>query len=175
VYAYSIPPSVEPIVATKKVPPYWGRRERREHWRGVKIGQTDRRSSEPGASGRVHRHTVYDFGECSSLVGRPPPLDRPRLGGSGRGWAVTVTTMLYIEWGRLGAIGDLYVIPCARRRDIATALIDAAKLNCKMLGCSAISLIITPEGDARHGLTAFYGRFGFIQSGRSILTHMLDG
>ena len=24
---------------------------------------------------------------------------------------VTVTTMLYVEWGRLGEIGDLYVVP----------------------------------------------------------------
>jgi hypothetical protein len=24
---------------------------------------------------------------------------------------VTVTTMLYVEWGRLGEIGDLYVLP----------------------------------------------------------------
>jgi len=28
---------------------------------------------------------------------------------------VTVTTMLYVEWGRLGEIGDLYVLPKARR------------------------------------------------------------
>src|SRR5260370_1190446 len=28
---------------------------------------------------------------------------------------VTVTTMLYVEWGRLGEIGDLYVVPPARK------------------------------------------------------------
>lgn len=88
---------------------------------------------------------------------------------------VTVTTMLYVEWGRLGEIGDLYVIPSARRRGIAATLINAAKLKCKMLGCSAISVVITPEGDARYGLAAFYERFGFVRSDRRILTHMLDG
>jgi GNAT superfamily N-acetyltransferase len=88
---------------------------------------------------------------------------------------VTVTTMLYIEWGRLGEIGDLYVIASARRRDIATALIDAARLKCRTLGCSAISVVITPEGDARHGLPAFYERFGFIESGRRVLTLVIDG
>src|SRR6266404_2128250 len=28
---------------------------------------------------------------------------------------ITVTTMLYVAWGRLGEIGDLYVLPEARR------------------------------------------------------------
>jgi GNAT superfamily N-acetyltransferase len=68
---------------------------------------------------------------------------------------VTVTTMLYIEWGRLGEIGDLYVLPSARENGIGAALIDAAKANCHELGCSAISVVITPEGEARHGLTGF--------------------
>jgi GNAT superfamily N-acetyltransferase len=51
---------------------------------------------------------------------------------------VTVTTMLYVEWGRLGEIGDLYVLPEARRGGVATALIDAAKAKCRELGCSAV-------------------------------------
>jgi GNAT superfamily N-acetyltransferase len=86
---------------------------------------------------------------------------------------VTVTTMLYVEWGRLGEIGDLYVLPTARRKGIATALIDAAKAKCRELGCSAVSVVITPEGEARHGLTCYYERFGFVGSGRSIITHVL--
>jgi hypothetical protein len=32
---------------------------------------------------------------------------------------VTVTTMLYVEWGRLGEIGDLYVVPESRLKGIA--------------------------------------------------------
>jgi GNAT superfamily N-acetyltransferase len=83
---------------------------------------------------------------------------------------VTITTMLYVEWGRLGEIGDLYVIPSARRKCVATALIEAGKDKCCELGCSAVSVTITPGGEARHGLSDFYRRFGFVGSGRSILT-----
>jgi GNAT superfamily N-acetyltransferase len=39
--------------------------------------------------------------------------------------------MLYIEWGRLREIGDLYVIPEARNAEIGTALINAAKAKCR--------------------------------------------
>ena len=86
---------------------------------------------------------------------------------------VTVTTMLYVEWGRLGEIGDLYVLPKARRSGVGTALVDVAKAACRDLGCSAVSVTITPEGEARHRLTSFYRRLGFTASGRSIVTHIL--
>jgi len=33
---------------------------------------------------------------------------------------ITVSTVLYVEWGRLGEIGDLYVLPEYRRRGLAT-------------------------------------------------------
>jgi GNAT superfamily N-acetyltransferase len=39
---------------------------------------------------------------------------------------VTLTTMPYVEWGRLGEIGDLYVLPVFRMKGIARALIEAA-------------------------------------------------
>ena len=32
---------------------------------------------------------------------------------------ITVSTVLYIEWGRLGEIGDLYIVPEYRRRGLA--------------------------------------------------------
>jgi ribosomal protein S18 acetylase RimI-like enzyme len=38
---------------------------------------------------------------------------------------VTVTTMLYVEWGRLGEIGDLYVVPEFRMKGIARSLVEA--------------------------------------------------
>src|SRR6266478_3869712 len=66
--------------------------------------------------------------------------------------------MLYVEWGRLGEIGDLYVLPTARGKGIAAAMIDAAKLKCRDMGCSAVAVVITPEGEDRHGLTRFYER-----------------
>jgi GNAT superfamily N-acetyltransferase len=86
---------------------------------------------------------------------------------------VTVTTMLYIEWGRLGEIGDLYVLPEMRGSGIGAALIEAAIEQCRALGCSAVSVTITREGDAKHGLTRFYERFGFTSSGRSLATCIL--
>jgi GNAT superfamily N-acetyltransferase len=86
---------------------------------------------------------------------------------------VTVTTMLYVEWGRLGEIGDLYVLPESRRSGVASALIGAAKAKCRDLGCSAVSVTVTPEGETRHSLTTFYRRLGFAFSGRTIVTHML--
>jgi GNAT superfamily N-acetyltransferase len=35
---------------------------------------------------------------------------------------VTVSTLLYVEWGRLGEIGDLYVLPEHRHRGLARRL-----------------------------------------------------
>jgi GNAT superfamily N-acetyltransferase len=64
---------------------------------------------------------------------------------------MTVTTMLYMAWGRPGEIGDLYVLPGSRRSGIAAALIEAGKAKCRALGCSAISVTITSEGEERHG------------------------
>jgi GNAT superfamily N-acetyltransferase len=60
---------------------------------------------------------------------------------------VTVTTMLYIEWGRLGEIGDLYVLPEFRRSGVGAALIAAAKMKCRELGCSTVSMVVTNEAD----------------------------
>jgi len=81
---------------------------------------------------------------------------------------VTLSTMLYIEWGRLGEIGDLYVLPEARGRGVARALIEAAIEQCRARGCSAASITITPDGEDRHGLAGFYAKLGFVPSGRSI-------
>jgi GNAT superfamily N-acetyltransferase len=48
---------------------------------------------------------------------------------------VTVTSMVYIEWGRLGEIGDLYVLPEARGNGIARRLVQAAIDWCRARGC----------------------------------------
>jgi hypothetical protein len=53
-------------------------------------------------------------------------------------------------------------------------MIEAAKEQCRVFGCSAVSVTITREGEARHGLTRFYQRFGFTPSGRSIVTPVPD-
>ncbi|MGB6176873.1 MAG: GNAT family N-acetyltransferase [Methylocella sp.] len=87
---------------------------------------------------------------------------------------VTVTSMLYIEWGRLGEIGDLYVLPEARGNGVARRLVEAAVDWCRARGCSAVEVVTTPLGEAAHGLSNFYSRLGFAATGRTISLLRLD-
>ena len=86
---------------------------------------------------------------------------------------VTVTTMLYAEWGRMGEVGDLYVIPRQRGHGVARALVDTALEWCRQRNCSAVSVVVTPEGDARHKLSALYESLNFRNTGRTIMTRLL--
>jgi len=79
---------------------------------------------------------------------------------------VTVTTMLYVEWGRLGEIGDLYVLPESRMKGVARALVKAAIHWCRSHGCSTVAVTITREGETRYGLSRFYAKFGFAPTDR---------
>ncbi len=88
---------------------------------------------------------------------------------------VTATTMLYVEWGRLGEIGDLYVLTGYRGRGIARSLVRAATDWCRGADCSAVSVTITPEGEAAHGLSAFYAALGFVATGRTASVLELSG
>jgi GNAT superfamily N-acetyltransferase len=83
---------------------------------------------------------------------------------------VTVSTVLYVEWGRLGEIGDLYVLPEFRRRGLARRLVEHANAWCRAQGCSAVSVTITPIGERRHQLSRFYARLGFEPTGRMSAT-----
>lgn len=87
---------------------------------------------------------------------------------------ITVSTVLYVEWGRLGEIGDLYVLPEHRRKGLARRLVEHAKAWCRTKGCSAVSVTITPAGERRLGLSQFYARLGFAQSGRISASATLD-
>jgi GNAT superfamily N-acetyltransferase len=80
---------------------------------------------------------------------------------------ITVSTVLYVEWGRLGEIGDLYVLPEYRGRGLARRLVERAKTWCRAQGCTAVSVTITPAGERRHRLSQFYARVGFEQTGRT--------
>jgi GNAT superfamily N-acetyltransferase len=79
---------------------------------------------------------------------------------------ITVSTVLYIEWGRLGEIGDLYIVPQYRRRGLARLLVERAKDWCRAHGCSAVAVTITPTGEQHYRLSQFYARLGFEMSGR---------
>jgi GNAT superfamily N-acetyltransferase len=83
---------------------------------------------------------------------------------------VTVSTVLYVEWGRLGEIGDLYVLPEARGQGIGRALIEAGVDQCRTRGCSAVSVTITPEGERDHALARYYAKSGFMATGRTIVS-----
>ena len=86
---------------------------------------------------------------------------------------ITVSTTLYIEWGRLGEIGDLYVLPEYRRRGLAQQLILSAKDWCREQGCSAVSVTIAPTDERRERLSRFYARLGFALTGRTSAVAML--
>jgi aminoglycoside 6'-N-acetyltransferase I len=87
---------------------------------------------------------------------------------------VTVTTMLYIEWGRLAEIGDLYVAPEHRRRGLARRLVEAAIDWSKQRGCSGVYVTVTPVGEGRHRLSEFYRRLAFESTGRTTLSMVLE-
>ena len=80
---------------------------------------------------------------------------------------VTVSTMHLVEEGRLGVIGDLYVLPEHRSQGIARRLIENAKDWCRDQGCSSVEVTVTPQGEQRHRLSRFYARLGFAANGRT--------
>jgi aminoglycoside 6'-N-acetyltransferase I len=86
---------------------------------------------------------------------------------------ITVTTMRYVEWGRLAEIGDLYIVPAHRGRGLARKLVAAAIDWSRQRGCTGIYVTVTPEGEARHRLSRFYERLDFKRTGRT--TMMLAG
>jgi len=82
---------------------------------------------------------------------------------------ITVTTMLYVEWGRLAEIGDLYVDPMHRGRGAGRRLVNAAIDWSRQRGCNGVYITLTPEGEARHRLSHFYQRLKFEPTGRTTM------
>ena len=87
---------------------------------------------------------------------------------------ITVSTTRYVEWGRLGEIGDLYVLPEYRGRGMAQRLIAHARDWCRARGCSAVSVTIAPADERRERLRRFYARLGFSPTGRTSAVAMLE-
>jgi aminoglycoside 6'-N-acetyltransferase I len=81
----------------------------------------------------------------------------------------TVTTTSGIELGLSAEMEDLYVLPAARGLGVGAALIKRVKGWCRAKGCSLVSVIVTPEGQAAHDLVGYYRRRGFVETGRTIL------
>ncbi|PSR65785.1 GNAT family N-acetyltransferase [Nocardia sp. MDA0666] len=88
------------------------------------------------------------------------------------GFAVT-TTSFGLEHGLIAELEDLYVIPAARRRGVATALIDDSATWARTRGCHHLELVIAPTSrDAAH-LDSYYRSRGFRDDGRRLLTREL--
>jgi GNAT superfamily N-acetyltransferase len=82
---------------------------------------------------------------------------------------VTITTSYGLEVGWCAEVEDLYVLPGHRRNGLGRRLLDAALGWCRERGCSKAEIIVTPGGDARHGLTGWYTARGFSDGGRRLL------
>jgi aminoglycoside 6'-N-acetyltransferase I len=85
----------------------------------------------------------------------------------------TVTTSVGIEYGLSAEMEDLYVVPQARGKGIASALIDTVCSWCRGQRCTTVLVTVTPEGEAAHGLVDYYQRQGFVNTGRVILARNL--
>jgi aminoglycoside 6'-N-acetyltransferase I len=97
-----------------------------------------------------------------------------RLEGKAVGVA-TVATSEGIEYGRSAELDDLYVLPQARGRGIAGALIEAVCSWCRGQGATVVLVTVTPQGAAEHKLLDYYQRRGFMNRGRLILERALGG
>lgn len=86
----------------------------------------------------------------------------------------TVTTSHGIELGLSAELEDLYVLPKVRRSGVGGALITAVKDWCRAQGCSLVSIVVTPEGQAAHNLIEYYDRRGFRETGRVLMFAHLD-
>ncbi|MEL6218586.1 MAG: GNAT family N-acetyltransferase [Pseudomonadota bacterium] len=82
---------------------------------------------------------------------------------------VSATLTRGAEFGLSAEIEDLYVVPSARGTGLARRLMTHALDWCDRRGARAVSLVVTPEAEAEQELTAFYTRFGFIDSRRRLL------
>ena len=81
----------------------------------------------------------------------------------------TVTTSYGLEVGWCAEIEDLYVLPDRRRAGLGGLLLGAALAWCRERGCSKAEIIVTPDGDTRHGLSGWYAARGFSDGGRRLL------
>jgi ribosomal protein S18 acetylase RimI-like enzyme len=114
--------------------------------------------------GRLERFLKWDGGVL--LLGRE--------GAETVGLAL-VSTSMGAEFGMRGELEDLYVLPEWRGRGWAGRLLEGVRAWCRQKGVETLTLVVTPEGEAAHGLTEFYARRGFRRTGRAVLMDDLEG
>ncbi|MEV6034707.1 GNAT family N-acetyltransferase [Nonomuraea sp. NPDC052116] len=88
-------------------------------------------------------------------------------------FAIT-TTSFGLESGLIAELEDLYVTPEARRRGEANRLIEDSRSWAAELGCSLLEIVIAPNGNDVSHLFAFYGKRGFQDEGRRLLSQPLS-
>lgn len=86
----------------------------------------------------------------------------------------TATTSSGIELGLSAELEDLYVLPEARDSGVGGTLIASVKDWCRTQGCTLVSVVVTPEGQAAHNLVEYYNRRGFKETGRTLLYAHFD-
>ena len=84
----------------------------------------------------------------------------------------TVSMQFGIEFGWLGEMGDLYVLPTRRGQGVARALVLAVEDFLQRRGAAGCQVTLTQHSQ-RYGLREFYSRLGFAQEGREILYRKL--
>jgi GNAT superfamily N-acetyltransferase len=80
----------------------------------------------------------------------------------------TVSMQFGIEFGWLGEMGDLYVLPAHRGQGVARALIHGIEDFLQSRGASDYQVTLTTHSQSQ-GLRDFYSKLGFAQEGREIL------
>ncbi|MBP5857082.1 GNAT family N-acetyltransferase [Marivibrio halodurans] len=78
----------------------------------------------------------------------------------------SATLTFGIEFGWAAEVEDLYVDPAHRGRGLARRLVVNIMEWARVRGAEEIILIITPEAERAQGLTRFYRKLGFSESGR---------
>ena len=84
----------------------------------------------------------------------------------------TVSLDFGIEFGWQAEIGDLYVVPSARRQGLALRLVEASTAWARGRGAQSVAVTLTAQG-ADLGLEDFYRRLGFTSDGRRLLIRRL--
>ncbi len=79
-----------------------------------------------------------------------------------------------IEHLRVAQIAELYVAPEARRRGIATALVEAVARWARAQGCSTLVVAVGPDGELSHGVAGFFTQRGFDDEYRKLLAFELS-
>jgi GNAT superfamily N-acetyltransferase len=88
--------------------------------------------------------------------------------------AATVSTTRSTEDGQIAEIQDLYVLPEHRGSGVARLLVEEATAWALEQGCRSVEVVVTPEAEAAHRLSAFYARLGFDATGRTIHARRLS-